>query len=292
MKRRRRNWSSPPSPRAAAPRSSKTRYRRAAPARTASRSTLAPSPTRTIERRSNASVATACARRSRCAASLAEASDGTIHYEMKRQFSDGRRLLRFTPREFLLRLCALVPPPSFHMVRYAGIFSAHASGPPRACTGRGMHDAPRDVLSPPDRAAGLSGSASSNRRALRRQAALGRRRRAFREYKAVDSLPPRAPTMHDAAAEGPEDAGRARRLEWAKLLKRVFAIDVLRCARCEGPMRLIAFVDDERIARKILEHLGLPARAPPRGRALPRRGQLPLVDEHTWDGVDPPHAVD
>jgi hypothetical protein len=98
--------------------------------------------------------------------------------------------------------------------------------------------------------------------------------------------------MYDAPADGPDDAGRARRLEWAKLLKRVFAVDVLRCARCEGPMRLIAFVDDERIARKILEHLGLPARAPPRGRAVPRRGQLPLVDERTWDGVDPPHAVD
>ena len=43
------------------------------------------------------------------------------------------------------------------------------------------------------------------------------------------------------------------------------------CPKCEGPMRVIAFIEDERVARKILEHLGLPtgvptvtpARAPP-----------------------------
>ena len=29
-----------------------------------------------------------------------ESPDGNITYEMKRQFSDGRRVLRFTPREF------------------------------------------------------------------------------------------------------------------------------------------------------------------------------------------------
>ncbi|MBM4393938.1 MAG: ATP-dependent helicase HrpA [Deltaproteobacteria bacterium] len=61
--------------------------------------------------------------------------------------------------------------------------------------------------------------------------------------------------------EGPDDPARERRLDWAKLLKRAFAIDVLVCPRCAGPMRLIALIDDERIARKILTHLGLPTRA-------------------------------
>jgi hypothetical protein len=31
-------------------------------------------------------------------------------------------------------------------------------------------------------------------------------------------------------------------------------------------MDLIATIEDERTSRKILEHMGLPARAPPRGR--------------------------
>ena len=38
---------------------------------------------------------------------LREAEDGAVLYEMKRRFSDGRHTLRFTPRELLLRLCAL-----------------------------------------------------------------------------------------------------------------------------------------------------------------------------------------
>jgi hypothetical protein len=70
---------------------------------------------------------------------LREAGDGTVLYEMKRRFSDGRQTLRFTPRELLLRLCALVPPRGFHMVRYHGIFAPHARGR-FALTGRGMRD--------------------------------------------------------------------------------------------------------------------------------------------------------
>ena len=41
---------------------------------------------------------------------LLEAPDGTVLYEMKRRFSDGRHVLRFTPREFVLRLCASTQP--------------------------------------------------------------------------------------------------------------------------------------------------------------------------------------
>ena len=54
-------------------------------------------------------------------------------------------------------------------------------------------------------------------------------------------------------------------------------------------MRLVAFIDDERLARKILDHLGLPSRAPPRGRR--RRGQLLLplaIAAADADGIDPP----
>ena len=51
-------------------------------------------------------------------------------------------------------------------------------------------------------------------------------------------------------------------------MKRVHAIDVLVCPSCQGPMRVVAFIEDERIARRILEHLGLPSRAPPIAAAL------------------------
>jgi hypothetical protein len=72
-------------------------------------------------------------------------------------------------------------------------------------------------------------------------------------------------------------------------MKRAYAIDVLRCPRCQGPMRLVAVIQDERVARRILEHLGLPASAPPRGRPWRAAGQaqLALDDTDRYDGVDP-----
>jgi len=49
---------------------------------------------------------------------LTEAPDGTLRYQMKQRLSDGRHVLCFTPRELLLRMCALVPPPRVHTTRY------------------------------------------------------------------------------------------------------------------------------------------------------------------------------
>jgi hypothetical protein len=53
------------------------------------------------------------------------------------------------------------------------------------------------------------------------------------------------------------------RHRWAELLKRVFEIDALRCPRCGSTLRLIAAIEDPVVARRILECLELPARAPP-----------------------------
>jgi hypothetical protein len=41
----------------------------------------------------------------------------------------------------------------------------------------------------------------------------------------------------------PRGKARLSRLDWAALLKRVFRIDVLVCARCGGAMSVIAFTD-------------------------------------------------
>ena len=78
---------------------------------------------------------------------LSRAADGTIAYQMKRRYSDGREVLAFEPREFLLRLCALVPPRRFQMIRHAGLLAPHARGR-YAITGRGMHDGKEPAASP------------------------------------------------------------------------------------------------------------------------------------------------
>ena len=51
----------------------------------------------------------------------------------------------------------------------------------------------------------------------------------------------------------------------AVLLQRVFEVDALRCPRCGSTMRLLAAIEDQDVARRILECLELPARAPPLG---------------------------
>jgi hypothetical protein len=56
-------------------------------------------------------------------------------------------------------------------------------------------------------------------------------------------------------------------------------------------MRLVSVIENEQVARRILAHLGLPTRAPPRGvGAVHRQLQQGLVfhdDPARFDGIDP-----
>ncbi|MEQ1816499.1 MAG: hypothetical protein ABL861_08580 [Nitrosomonas sp.] len=49
------------------------------------------------------------------------------------------------------------------------------------------------------------------------------------------------------------------RISWARLLKRVFDIDIERCPHCGGNMKIIAALLEKAAITKILNHLGLPA---------------------------------
>jgi hypothetical protein len=51
------------------------------------------------------------------------------------------------------------------------------------------------------------------------------------------------------------------------LLKRVFEIDLEHCPHCGGPLTIIAAIEDPTVIAKILTHLGLSTRAPPRATA-------------------------
>src|SRR5690606_31462742 len=48
------------------------------------------------------------------------------------------------------------------------------------------------------------------------------------------------------------------RIPWAKLLERVFGVDVLACTKCKGRMKVIALLEQPCAVRAILRHLGLP----------------------------------
>lgn len=61
---------------------------------------------------------------------------------------------------------------------------------------------------------------------------------------------------------------RSSRNSWARLLKRVFDIDMHTCPNCGGgELRTIAAILERPVIEKILTHLGLDPQPPPRGRA-------------------------
>lgn len=68
-------------------------------------------------------------------------------------------------------------------------------------------------------------------------------------------------------AEKPKEAGESKvpkkaRMSWAKLLKRVFGIDMENCGHCGGKMELLSAIMETAAIEKILKHLGRPYKPP------------------------------
>ncbi len=68
--------------------------------------------------------------------------------------------------------------------------------------------------------------------------------------------------------DAPAVQARPHRIGWARLLKRVFDIDMQHCPHCgAGELKIIAAILERPPIEKILTHLGLDPQPPPRGRA-------------------------
>jgi hypothetical protein len=164
---------------------------------------------------------------------LSALPDGRLAYQLKRPLPGGREVLVLQPTELLRRLATLVPPPRRHLVRYYGVFAPNSAW--------------RAEIVP---------------RLPQARAVAGR--------PAAASLSPVAPPEPDPGAERP--APVQTRIPWSDLLLRVFREDVLQCP-CGGRRVVLAFVTDEKVVKKILEHLGLPTTGPPVAPA--RRNESP-----------------
>jgi hypothetical protein len=62
---------------------------------------------------------------------------------------------------------------------------------------------------------------------------------------------------------------KAYSMTWAQRLKRVFAIDIEKCEKCGGPVRIIESIEDPDVIQKILKHLGLDQPESPQNRSPP-----------------------
>jgi hypothetical protein len=197
---------------------------------------------------------------------LSRLEDDRLLYRLKHRWRDGTTHVVFEPQELVEKLAALVPPPRFHLVRYHGIFGpcasqrdrivpgamarTHERRPPRSATG----------TSPATPLAADVGEATEEVRPsdpVRNPAHAGAR-------------PGSPPSARTGALPSPDrPVPRPRRLAWSELLRRVFAVDVLECPRCGGPMRLLAAIQPPDVTQAILDCLDLPSRAPPTAAALP-----------------------
>lgn len=68
----------------------------------------------------------------------------------------------------------------------------------------------------------------------------------------------------------PPPISKELKKRWSYFIRKVYETDPLTCPKCQGEMRIISFIDQPEVIKKILQHLGLweesqapPARDPP-----------------------------
>ncbi len=72
--------------------------------------------------------------------------------------------------------------------------------------------------------------------------------------------PPTRPELQEVTADKAKPT--KSRITWARLLRRVFSIDIETCERCGGKTKIIAAIEDPKVIKKILDHLNLPSKPP------------------------------
>jgi hypothetical protein len=170
-------------------------------------------------------------------------ADGKIAYELRKPRKNDATHLVMTPVQFLAKLAAIIPPPRYPLLRFAGVLAPGSSW--------------RSGVVPPSPPAANPGAPRT-----------AERKPARKKKKSAKNVEPSEPTAKPPRTSLGE--GRVRsvysRINWAALLKRIYLHDVLACP-CGGRRRLLADITDKEIVVAILAHLGLPTDARPLARA-------------------------
>jgi hypothetical protein len=224
---------------------------------------------------------------------------GRAAYRLK-YVSRGRGKHRImTGLEFMARLAALIAPPRYPLLRYAGVLAPRSAWrkdivpKPRerrpAC-----NDAPRDASGTVKPRGEPEKADASPRRPERQPEGAGQGagssppddRGAGTVMRPVVAQPvPDVP----AVVAGPDDVialtpnvlsvkqwnrllggalyAATPRVDWSALLQRSFQVDVMQCAKCGGRLRVLAVITEREPVRRILAHLGLLPEAPPLAHA-------------------------
>ena len=208
---------------------------------------------------------------------LSRMDDERLLYRLKHRWRDGTTHVVFEPQELVEKLAALVPPPRFHLVRDHGILGPCASERDRVVPGaREPHEPARPPAATPPLASAAEPPRAIETRGGARRELPDRCGRPAPTNSAGGPAPGTSCEPGELSQELDEQALRPRRLAWAELLRRVFAVDVLECPRCGGRMRLLAAIHPPDVTQAILDCLDLPSRAPPTAPAV--------ADAEEWSG--------
>ncbi len=247
---------------------------------------------------------------------------GRVAYRLK-YVGRGRGKHRvMTPMEFMARLAALIPPPRYPLVRYAGVLG------PRSSWRKDVVPRPRD------RSPACEGAArDAGRRAAKPSttpkpdASASTEPRAWSGAKTRSdatappgALPRSGAPPKDGERPPPTDGSAAKvapmamlpplvialapnilsvrhwdrllggvlyavspRIDWARLLRRSMGVDVLECPKCQGRLRVLAVITERQPVQRILSHLGMATEAP-----LLARARDPTDDVDDVDDVEQP----
>jgi hypothetical protein len=181
-------------------------------------------------------------------------ADGRVAYSLRKPRKNGATHLVLTPEQALARISALVPPPRYPLVRFAGVLAPGSSW--------------RALVVPHGPLASSTPVGTTTKKAPTKQ------------NKSAKPSPLLASALAPAADPASAEATKSRRpilcpevarpvyarIDWASLLKRTYLEDVLACP-CGGRRRIIADISEPDVIVAILTHLRLPTEPPPIARA-------------------------
>jgi hypothetical protein len=209
---------------------------------------------------------------------------GLIAYRLK-YVSRGRRSKHrmMSGLEFMARLAAIICPPRYPLVRFAGVLA------PRSKWRREVVPKPREKQ--PERCTqandvGKPDVPASNRKADGAEKGSGQQpasrgpedhTRPGGQSQDLVTAAVAAPPPGDVITLAPNVIGVKHwdrlmggllyaaqpRVDWATLLRRSLAVDVLECPTCHGRLRVVAVITEREPIQRILAHLGMPTEPPP-----------------------------
>jgi hypothetical protein len=174
-------------------------------------------------------------------------ADGRVAYRLRKPRRNGATHLVMTPVQCLARIAAIIPPPRFPLLRFAGVLAPSSSFRPAVVAMR------------PASSNGAEPSPAIARKKKKASAVASAAVVAPRPPARDETPPPRETrTSLGAGIVSPCYA----RIDWASLLRRIYLEDVLACP-CGGRRHVVAEINERGAIVAILTHLGLDPDPPP-----------------------------